>query len=174
MFSFYHLVYSPLFLCKPNENFCFFYWGLTSGALRCYIKVASLGDSVWVLNITLCFSQVAWEVQTAPESLARSDQAYDLFLLGSMMPGVSSVPAQRRANTGTYVYCFDGTNNGMNKIKALEQYQVSFLNKIIQKEILPCKSTAKEAWIKGAMSRQSSSFCLILPITHPQSLWNLK
>ena len=24
------------------------------------------------------------------------------------------------------------------------------------------------------MSRQSSSFCLILPITRPQSLWNLK
>ena len=28
--------------------------------------------------------------------------------------------------------------------------------------------------LKGAVSRQSSSFCLILPITHPQSLWNLK
>ena len=28
--------------------------------------------------------------------------------------------------------------------------------------------------IKGAVSRQSSSFCLILPITRPQSLWNLK
>ena len=27
---------------------------------------------------------------------------------------------------------------------------------------------------KGAVSRQSSSFCLILPITRPQSLWNLK
>ena len=92
-----------------------------------------------------------------------------------MMPGVSSVPAQRRPNTGTYVYCFDGTNNGMNKIKALEQYQVSFFKKkTLQKEILPCKSTAKEVWIKGAVSRQSSSFCLILPITHPQSLWNLK
>ena len=28
--------------------------------------------------------------------------------------------------------------------------------------------------MKGAVSRQSSSFCLILPITCPQSLWNLK
>ena len=28
--------------------------------------------------------------------------------------------------------------------------------------------------IKGAVSRQSTSFCLILPITRPQSLWNLK
>ena len=28
--------------------------------------------------------------------------------------------------------------------------------------------------IKGAVSRQSSSFCLILPITRPKSLWNLK
>ena len=28
--------------------------------------------------------------------------------------------------------------------------------------------------LKGAVSRQSSSFCLILPITRPQSLWNLK
>ena len=27
---------------------------------------------------------------------------------------------------------------------------------------------------KGAVSRQSSSFCLILPITRPQSLWNIK
>ena len=27
---------------------------------------------------------------------------------------------------------------------------------------------------KGAVSQQSSSFCLILPITLPQSLWNLK
>ena len=27
---------------------------------------------------------------------------------------------------------------------------------------------------KGAVSRQSSSFCFILPITRPQSLWNLK
>ena len=28
--------------------------------------------------------------------------------------------------------------------------------------------------IKGAVSRQSSSFSLILPISRPQSLWNLK
>ena len=28
--------------------------------------------------------------------------------------------------------------------------------------------------LKGAVSRQSSSCCLILPITRPQSLWNLK
>ena len=28
--------------------------------------------------------------------------------------------------------------------------------------------------IKGAVSRQSFSFCLILPITRPQSLRNLK
>ena len=28
--------------------------------------------------------------------------------------------------------------------------------------------------IKGAVSRQSLSFYLILPITRPQSLWNLK
>ena len=27
--------------------------------------------------------------------------------------------------------------------------------------------------LKGAVSRKSSSFCLILPITRPQSLWNL-
>ena len=28
--------------------------------------------------------------------------------------------------------------------------------------------------LKGAVSRQSNSFCLILPIIRPQSLWNLK
>ena len=32
--------------------------------------------------------------------------------------------------------------------------------------------TLKE--FKGAVSRQSSSFCLILQVTRPQSLWNLK
>ena len=34
---------------------------------------------------------------------------------------------------------------------------------------------ADKGWaFKGTVSRQSSSFCLILPITRPQSLWNLK
>lgn len=56
--------------------------------------------------------QVAWEVQTASASLARSDNAYDLFLLGSVMSGVKSAPAQRRPNTETYVFCFVETNNG--------------------------------------------------------------
>ena len=28
--------------------------------------------------------------------------------------------------------------------------------------------------LKGDVSRQSSSFCLIVPITRPQSLWNIK
>ena len=28
--------------------------------------------------------------------------------------------------------------------------------------------------LKGAVSRQSGSFCLILPIARPQLLWNLK
>jgi len=32
----------------------------------------------------------------------------------------------------------------------------------------------KAIQVKVAVSRQSSSFCLILAITRPQSLWNLK
>ena len=43
---------------------------------------------------------------------------------------------------------------------------------------LPCSPAHDpfaSGWhMKGAVSRQSSSFCLILPITRPQSLWNLK
>ena len=43
---------------------------------------------------------------------------------------------------------------------------------------LPCSAAHDPfafGWhMKGAVSRQSSSFCLILPITRPQSLWNLK
>ena len=35
-------------------------------------------------------------------------------------------------------------------------------------------SLHENAKFKGAVSRQSSSFCFILPITRPQSLWNLK
>ena len=40
----------------------------------------------------------------------------------------------------------------------------------LRKEHVLCQSIT----IKGAVSRQSSSFCLILPFTRPQSLWNLK
>ena len=36
-----------------------------------------------------------------------------------------------------------------------------------------CRHHQKEG-PKGAVSRQSSSLCLILPITRPRSLWNLK
>ena len=36
------------------------------------------------------------------------------------------------------------------------------------------KRLISETCIKGAVSRQSSSFCLILPIIRPQSLWDLK
>ena len=32
----------------------------------------------------------------------------------------------------------------------------------------------KVSFFKGAVSRQSSSYSLILPITRPQSVWNLK
>ena len=43
---------------------------------------------------------------------------------------------------------------------------------------LPCSAAHDpfaSGWhMKGAVSRQSSSFCLILPFTLPQSLWNLK
>ena len=57
--------------------------------------------------------QVAWEIQTASASLASiNDNAYDLFLLGSRMSGVDNRPDLRRLNTETYVYCFNGTNNG--------------------------------------------------------------
>ena len=36
------------------------------------------------------------------------------------------------------------------------------------------KNASVEINLKGAVSWQSSSFCLNLPITRPQSLWNLK
>ena len=36
------------------------------------------------------------------------------------------------------------------------------------------KFELRSTLFKGAVSRQSSSFCLILPISRPQSLWNLK
>ncbi|XP_068693739.1 adhesion G-protein coupled receptor V1-like isoform X3 [Montipora foliosa] len=55
--------------------------------------------------------KVAWEVQTTEVSSRISDNAYDLFLLGSVMEGVKSMPGWRRPNTQTYVYCFDGANN---------------------------------------------------------------
>ena len=35
------------------------------------------------------------------------------------------------------------------------------------------KFERRSTLFKRAVSRQSSSFCLILPITRPQSLWNL-
>ena len=37
-----------------------------------------------------------------------------------------------------------------------------------------CLFSTSLTLLKGAVSRQSSSFCLILSISRPQSLWNLK
>ena len=39
--------------------------------------------------------------------------------------------------------------------------------------VLPCMFRLNGWLIKGAVSQHSSSFCLILPITRPQLLWNL-
>ena len=57
--------------------------------------------------------QVAWEVRSAKLATVTSDNVFDLFLLGSKMQGVKSMPAWRRPNTQTSVYCFDGTNGMM-------------------------------------------------------------
>ena len=38
---------------------------------------------------------------------------------------------------------------------------------------LPCMFRLNGWLIKGAVSQHSNSFCLILPIARPQSLWNL-
>lgn len=38
---------------------------------------------------------------------------------------------------------------------------------------LPCMFRLNGWLIEGAVSQHSSSFCFILPIAHPQSLWNL-
>ena len=47
--------------------------------------------------------------------------------------------------------------------------------KVIEKIVIPCGNKIYiQSSLKGAVSRQSSSFCLILLITRPQSLWNLK
>ena len=43
-----------------------------------------------------------------------------------------------------------------------------------QKNVFSHSGMTTSKNIKGAVSWQSSSICLILPITHPQSLWNLK
>lgn len=61
---------------------------------------------------TLLF-QVAWEVRSSGVASITSNNVFDLFLLGSKMQGVKSMPAWRRPNTQTYVYCFDGTNGMM-------------------------------------------------------------
>ena len=39
---------------------------------------------------------------------------------------------------------------------------------------VPCFCCPSYSSFKGAVSGQSSWFCLILPLTRPQSLWNLK
>ena len=47
--------------------------------------------------------------------------------------------------------------------------------KVIEKIVFPYGNKIyTQSSLKGAVSRQSSSFCLILLITSPQSLWNLK
>ena len=47
--------------------------------------------------------------------------------------------------------------------------------KVIEKIVFPYGNKIYiQSRLKGAVSRQSSSFCLILLITSPQSQWNLK
>ena len=47
--------------------------------------------------------------------------------------------------------------------------------KVIEKIVFPYGNKIyTQSSLKGAVSRQSNSFCLILLITSPQSLWNLK
>ena len=64
------------------------------------------------------------------------------------------------------------------KIKAQKPFKNDIKPGPVNEEMLLTDLFAVEAkvedLIKGAVSRQSSSFCLILPITRPQSLWNLK
>ena len=51
----------------------------------------------------------------------------------------------------------------------LSTIKVNFVAKIMQSAYV-----SVVFHFKGAVSRQSSSFCLILPITRPQLLWNLQ
>ena len=66
--------------------------------------------------------------------------------------------------------------------KTNEKYKVRFL--VVKEDLTPLLglnatekmkllTVHKKNFIKEAVSRQSSSFCLILPVTRPQSLWNL-
>ena len=50
---------------------------------------------------------------------------------------------------------------------------LKFLFTFIPSALLPCMFRLNGWLIKGAVSRQSSSFCLILPTARLQSLWNL-
>ena len=50
--------------------------------------------------------------------------------------------------------------------------ELRMLSEAVRRYPILYDKTLKE--FKGAVSRQSSSFCLILQVTRPQSLWNLK
>ena len=59
------------------------------------------------------------------------------------------------------------------------RYSKEFVHKtkqeVIEKIVFPYGNNIYvQSRLKGAVSRQSSSVCLILLITRPQSLWNLK
>ena len=81
------------------------------------------------------------------------------------------VPALRR--DVVFVACFPSNRRFFNEILANQELfcEVTLLASLETKTLT---TEIKNYQLKGAVSRQSSSFCLILSITRPQSLWNLK
>ena len=68
---------------------------------------------------------------------------------------------------------------GCNPLYGKNQHSVIFVvwdfEEICNQVVISCfLLPVPSGQVKGAVSRQSSLFCLILPITRPQSLWNLK
>ena len=49
-----------------------------------------------------------------------------------------------------------------------------FYSEALARQVRTAEHHGYENLAKGAMSQQSTSFCFILPITRPQSPWNLK
>jgi len=95
-----------------------------------------------------------WVVQNKVATLRENELPYPILVANTFKPLSSGPPIKRTPST----------KRTLSLVPKRTSDQFPFIT----------NPYSADTSIKGAVSRQSGSFCLILPITRPQSLWNLK
>ena len=145
-------------LAGTFQNFCVKYVHLWKSKLRIFLTRI----------IIMRFSKMARD-HTSPFFQDRMHNETAFCKTYSVCLSTSSQPSQLGFFPLSYSPCFQMFSD----LRYLQQLGVQ-----VECGCYDCDVTSTQisddSELKGAVSRQSSSFCLILPISRPQSLWNLK